>query len=1102
MARQLLWLGSMRRAQNQAARLQLGIGCLLGSLAVTACAGNDETVLVRPNDGMADGPVAAPTLVPGDGRIDFVSNVPAAAGAERGAVDGAGGGSAQPPPAGNGDDLDGGAERAITEADILQLAGDRLYALSRYSGLSIVDVSDPAALRLLGTYRSAAEPFEMYVEDGIVFAMFNSWYSYECDAATEVCSWQTTSRMQAIDARDPENIQLLADYSVPGSISDSRRVGDVLYLATHESGACWGCQTQPNATLTSFDVADASNFVQVDQLRLLSPANTYTGERSISVTEQRIYISGWEWRDNQPTQAGSIQVVDISDPSGALVQGSRFDIAGQIQSRWQMDEYDGVLRVISQPGGWGGSTPPVLEMFRVNSASDLQPAGRLSIRLPRPNEILQSVRFDGTRAYAITAERRDPLFTFDLTDPDLPLQLGELEMPGWVYHMEPRGNRVYALGFDPDNPDGSLNVSLFDVTTLAAPTLLSRIGFGGDWGSFAEDQNRIHKAFSILEDTGLILVPYSGGAYAEATCEYDYSSGIQLVDFTDTTLVRRGVAPQVGSARRALLHRERLLGIGDNTVQTFDISNRDAPVAEDRLDVARNISTVRVMGDHLMRFGSDWATNQTTLDMVPLDRAGAAQPQAEIDLSALYGADTWSCNGSASWSGQVFTRGDYAYVPRYTYAASSAGGYEQRLTFFIIDLSDRSVPRAVGSFALEPAGSGSYFSGIIQTDNTLLVGRSTGYFRYDDAEGRITERPLYQYDVIDLSNAGAPRVATRFEVPELIAGGGWGYFIGGCTMDMAWGWGGGYYGRYSLGGSVALTHGDLVVSQHAQPTSEGDGAVKYYLDRIDVSDPENPQILPSVNIPGTVVHFNAQTAELVTVDYERSVEPGTGYGDCNRGAYGTYDAATGSCEVFRRTLNSLVLEGEQAVRRSRLLLDLIRRTGQVAVSDRRIFYTTLAFPPPVAGPDTSISGGSSNVDTDPTTLPVTPVSLETLSLSDGQLTRLPSLELRREYNLGWYSGQLFARDERVFEIHDNTLIAVDTADASAPTRLTHEIPGWSCQSLEVAGDGGVLRRRAARGGGHRPRRVEADWVGPMSSGAIVARDRRRQTWWKERRSHE
>ena len=75
-------------------------------------------------------------------------------------------------------------------------------------------------------------------------------------------------------------------------------------------------------------------------------------------------------------------------------------------------------------------------------------------------------------------------------------------------------------------------------------------------------------------------------------------------------------------------------------MQAFDISDRDAPVETSQLDVARNVTTVRVLGDHLLRFGSDWATNQTILDMTPVDQASVAEPQAEIDLSALFGEDT------------------------------------------------------------------------------------------------------------------------------------------------------------------------------------------------------------------------------------------------------------------------------------------------------------------------------------------------------------------------------------------------------------------------------------------------------------------------------
>jgi hypothetical protein len=1027
----------------------LGLGGLLGCLLGSWACSSDNANPVPP--GGSDQPVDVETQVPGDGVSEFVSSTGSNASDQGVSRETASAGDGTLAPAANDNnpgaaDLDTpSVERAISEADILQLSGDRLYALSRYSGLTVIDVSNPAALRPLGVYRSAAEPFEMYVEDGLVYAMFNGWYSYACDASG-FCSWQTESRVQAVDARDPANMQVLADLEVPGNIVDSRRVGDVMYLATEQWGGCWGCESDANTTLTSFDVSELGRFTQIDQLRLPA-ASEYGGSRSIAVTDRRIYIGGYDYDRNYNVQPGSVQVVDISDPSGALVEGARFNIAGPIQSRWQMDEYDGVFRAISQPGGWGTEQPPLVETFRVNASDDIQRAGSLTVQLPRSREVLQSVRFDGTRAYAITAEQRDPLFTFDLSNPATPRQMGELEMPGWVYHMEPRGDRLYALGNDPNNPDGSLHVSLFDVSNLAQPTLLSRVAFGGDWGSFAEGQNQIHKAFSILPELGLILVPFSGGKYDEATCDYDYGSGIQLVDFTDTTLTRRGVAPQVGNARRALLHREHLFGIGDNAVQTFDISNRDAPVATGQLDVARNVTTVRVLGDHLLRFGSDWATNQTILDMTPLAQASSAEPQAEIDLSALFGQDEWSCNGGSSWSGQVFTRGDYAYVPRYSYDYDpQKGTSQQALTFFVVDVSDRAAPRAVGSFDVEPTTGDTYITNVLQTDNTLLVGRSQGYYSYNPATGKADSSPRYFYDVIELSNPSAPTVASRFEVPAQIAAYGWGRFgVMGCSLDMGWGW-------YGGGGDAALTDGDTVVSQHSEPVTNQPGQVKYFLDRIDVSDPFHPNMLSGINIPGTAIHYNGDTNELITLDYQETLEAAATGEDCYaRGYYGYYDGSPQRCRVTRRSINALVLQGDRAVRTSQLFLDRSRRAGNIAVSDDRIFYTTSDFPvygPYAGGPVPSRSGS------DPAPVPVemSPVTLETLRLDGGELTRLPSQELRQLPRNGYYYGELYARDERVFEIFDSTVTVVDTLDPTAPTRISQELPGWGCASLEVADD--------------------------------------------------
>ena len=71
------------------------------------------------------------------------------------------------------------AERAISEADVIQVQGDRLYALSRVSGLAIIDVSQPSALKLLGRYRDLpATPFELDLRGDVALVMFSGWGQY------------------------------------------------------------------------------------------------------------------------------------------------------------------------------------------------------------------------------------------------------------------------------------------------------------------------------------------------------------------------------------------------------------------------------------------------------------------------------------------------------------------------------------------------------------------------------------------------------------------------------------------------------------------------------------------------------------------------------------------------------------------------------------------------------------------------------------------------------------------------------------------------------------------------------------------------------------
>ncbi|MBW2453114.1 MAG: beta-propeller domain-containing protein [Deltaproteobacteria bacterium] len=502
------------------------------------------------------------------------------------------------------------ANRAILEADIVQIVDDRLYALSSTAGLNVIDLSVPGELTLLDQADSAlGQPFEMYVLDGRVVAL--------ADAA----EGDHHSSVQIFDVTDPTDIRFTGGEAVAGHVSDSRIVGDVLYLVTHEDHVCSGCNPDPTTTIASFRFGEGSAITKVDELSYQQPDVQNRGwKRSVMVTTERMYVAGVAWDGWSEEGHSTIQVIDISDPEGDLVEGTQVEAAGQILNRWQMDEREGVLRVVSQPGVWSTADVPTVQTFGIESAQLLEPMASVDLTLPTP-ESLRSVRFDGDRAYAITAQAPepydptagadvelpqppvdscgpncDPLIVIDLSDAWEPVQLGELEMPGWVFHMEPRGNRLMALGFESTYPLGPLSVSLFDVADGAAPKLVERVTFGGQWAGLAEDQNRIHKAFTIVDELGLILVPYGWWGWEEDLqcsefegCDGDtytscWDSGdwarrgaVQLIDFTTDTLVARGQANLDSWALRAMIHDQSLLAVSDDEVSRFDVTDRDQP---------------------------------------------------------------------------------------------------------------------------------------------------------------------------------------------------------------------------------------------------------------------------------------------------------------------------------------------------------------------------------------------------------------------------------------------------------------------------------------------------------------------------------------------
>lgn len=952
----------------------------------------------------------------GDDPHDFVVDNPGGANEGEGLTGGGDGGD----PA-SGDDEGGGDDggREISEADIVFVEGDRVYALSAYGGLVVVDASSPGTgLPVLGRYRMHAMPFEMYVDGGQVFVMTSDYGSYDYDEESGSYAWHSSSRLLALDASDPSRITSRGTFEMPGTIQDSRRVGDVLYLVTFEDGWCWGCQEdQPRTVVTSLDVSNPAQVQQVDQLAFDNQTDDewdWAGPRSVSSTDERMYIGGIEYDDWESAHS-TIDVIDISDPGGVMARGASLEIAGQIQSRWQMDEHEGALRVISQPWQWASDSPPVIQTFSVASATQIAPLASVPMQLPRP-ETLQSVRFDGDRGYAITFEQTDPLFAIDLSDPASPQQRGELEIPGWVYHMEPQGDRLLALGFDQGSAEGSINVSLFDVSNLDEPALLSRVAFGGDWASFAEDQNRIHKAFSILPELDLVLVPFSGWSYDDAQGEAaewscgSYQSGTQLIDWQDDALVRRGVAPSHGQSRRALVHRDRLLTMSDKSMQAFDIADRDAPSLSAQVALAANVSTVAAEGDIVVRLSQDWWTNETAIEVVSAADAEAAEPLGRLALAEV--SDEFECN--RSWPIDLFVHEGYAYLVRETYDLTT---YEPRLVLDTIDVHDAVAPTWVGAIDLPfSQGWGGYYYGLGSTDERSVV-------LHGDALVFAASEPVYSGDeyvrtdarleVVDLSAADAPEHTATLERPSGISH-----------------------------GSLQVLDGTLA-SWHMRAVDGDESKVRFFFDRFDVSSPASPHASPSINVPGQAVAYDAGHSRVVAVGFDLETIDVTDEECWSHPQQWGWDYDTGRCTIAHRPLHLLSLSGDAAT-----LLDTLDVEGDegrlvgITSSGDRVFAMIRE-----GGWSWGVVSEDGSGASEPAELPS-----DVLAIVTGQggsaLDEASRVTVSEGGAWSWMTG---AAGANALFVSDRGLGFVDATDAAEPRVTVVPTYGWGCYQPRVVG---------------------------------------------------
>jgi hypothetical protein len=515
------------------------------------------------------------------------------------------------------------AAREIAESDIWRIAGDRLYFFNELRGLQVFDIANPDDPALLGQLRLPGAGEQMYLLGTSHAALLTRGQNSLRIGVVAFRGFpdsggSDTGAVVIVDVAQGRPVEV-ARVEYRGWLRESRRVGSVLYLVSE----VWG---GGGATLEvmPIDLSDPAQPVKRPTLSLAGWGGV------IHATDRFLFVVSGDW------VRSSIDIIDITSPTGAVAKRGRVEVAGRIEDKFKMhldgDTFTAVSAVsrrwdVTDPNDPANQSRTTIETFSLANPDAPAALGTLTVG---HGETVRATRFDDQRLYVVTFFQIDPLWVIDLTNPATPTLLGELEIPGFSTYIEPLGDRLVAVG----RLNNQTAVALFDVSDPTRPAVLSQIPLGTD--SSWSEANWKEKAFNVMPEENLIVVPYSG--YEPGS---GYASRVQLLDLTRDAINKRGVIDHGLAARRTAVKGERLLAISGTDLVTVDIADRDQPRVTSEVEIAWRVDRVFLAGQYLLQVGgtADWrADRPQTVSVSTASDPDAVLTTVELGAASVLGA--------------------------------------------------------------------------------------------------------------------------------------------------------------------------------------------------------------------------------------------------------------------------------------------------------------------------------------------------------------------------------------------------------------------------------------------------------------------------------
>jgi len=316
---------------------------------------------------------------------------------------------------------------------------------------------------------------------------------------------------------------LARNFTLTGSYFNSRMIGDYVYAVVSQSAyvaedvvplptvyTSTGAEEIPATKIFYADTADYTRiennyftFTSFYGLNLKDTSRDLTnmtvlmgGASTMYVSVENMYVTYPAWTDGQ--YATSIYRISIG--GGALTFEAKGAVPGNVLNQYSMDEFNGYFRLATTY--WADTTKNSVYVLDARD-ENLTIVGSLELKNAEIRETIQSARFIGNKAYVVTFEQKDPFFVLDMSNPAAPKLSGKLEIPGYSSYLHPYDeNHIIGVGTE----NGSVKLSLFDVTDVSAPTEMAKYTVPGDY-SYTEVMYEPKAFLFDAAKDGLLVIP-------------------------------------------------------------------------------------------------------------------------------------------------------------------------------------------------------------------------------------------------------------------------------------------------------------------------------------------------------------------------------------------------------------------------------------------------------------------------------------------------------------------------------------------------------------------------------------------------------------------